>query len=521
MDYRGASTAGKLREIGRALGVRHLLLGSVRRSENHVAVNVAMIDLSNQEQQWAQHYERTFSDALRLQNELALDIARELRATLTPAEVSLTAAKPTENASAYLCYLRGRERERIVQATPELTREAIHFYEQAVHLDPGFALARARLSLCASMLLNWEADGDFRTKARTEADEALRLDPNLGEAHLASAHCYLWGDQDYDRALDALGRAADHLPNSAEIPLTAAFIYKRQNRFRDRIAALQRAEALDPMNRTVLIYLTNTLRWVRQWHEAIKSCDRQHALAGDEEMSGWRWRRAQDEFQQTGDVGALKKAIADEMASDPQAQPAWLELARYTTAMFERDYPEAARALSQVSPQSFRQIPRALAAHTKAFDEAILAVAAGADTKQDALKIADRELQTLLAPDASPGFATNRPEVDLAVIEAFLGRKEDAIRRALEAVAQVPNPPGTIERNLVSAGLALVYAQTDEPDKAISLIEHLLTVPCELQTGTIYNMTLTDLKWRWQWDPLRSHPRFQKLLAGSEPVTVY
>ncbi|HEV3410541.1 MAG TPA: hypothetical protein VG095_09610, partial [Chthoniobacterales bacterium] len=66
-----------------------------------------------------------------------------------------------------------------------------------------------------------------------------------------------------------------------------------------------------------------------------------------------------------------------------------------------------------------------------------------------------------------------------------------------------------------------VYAQVGEHDKALDLIEHLLTVPVELQDGTVYNMTLTDLKWRWVWDPLRSHPRFQRLLAGPEPKTVY
>ncbi len=67
----------------------------------------------------------------------------------------------------------------------------------------------------------------------------------------------------------------------------------------------------------------------------------------------------------------------------------------------------------------------------------------------------------------------------------------------------------------------MVYAQTGEADKAIDLIEHLLTVPGEWQSGAVYNMTLTDLKWRWQWDPLRSNPRFQKILASPEPKTIY
>ncbi|MGI9086221.1 MAG: hypothetical protein ACR2HH_00535, partial [Chthoniobacterales bacterium] len=81
--------------------------------------------------------------------------------------------------------------------------------------------------------------------------------------------------------------------------------------------------------------------------------------------------------------------------------------------------------------------------------------------------------------------------------------------------------PGSIEKNALSSALALVYARTGESEKALDLIEHLLTLPSELQGGAVYSMTLTDLKWRWLWDPLRSHPRFQKLLAGPEPVTIY
>ncbi len=110
-DYRDAATAGKLREIGRQLGVAHLLQGSVRRAENRVVVNVVLIDARSQEQKWAQRYERTFDDILLLQGTLAVEIARELHATLTPAETMVAAIKPTQDPKAYLLYLRGREIE--------------------------------------------------------------------------------------------------------------------------------------------------------------------------------------------------------------------------------------------------------------------------------------------------------------------------------------------------------------------------------------------------------------------------
>ncbi len=142
--------------------------------------------------------------------------------------------------------------------------------------------------------------------------------------------------------LENLSRTAELLPNSAEVPLTAAFIYKRQNRYRDRFAALHRAEALDPRNRRVVGYLSNTFRWVRNWPEALQASDRYAALAGDE-TNRWRWWRANDEFRLTGDIRALKKALAEEANAGPSVDCNWLDLARYETAMLERDYAGAAR----------------------------------------------------------------------------------------------------------------------------------------------------------------------------------
>ncbi|MGI8432809.1 MAG: protein kinase domain-containing protein [Chthoniobacterales bacterium] len=514
MSYRGAAPAGKLREIGRSLGVAHLLQGSVRRAGNELVVNVALVDAHNQQQEWAQHYERRFDQALRLQGELAVEIARELRVMLTPAEVTAAAAKPTENADAYLLYLRAREVE-IADDGRDQFQAATKLYQRAVDLDPNFALARARLSLCASQVFYSEASPEWKARARAEAEEALRLRPELGEARLALAHCYLWGDGDYGRALGELTRTAELLPNSAEVPLTAAFIYKRQNKYRDRFAALHRAEALDPRNRRVLAYLINTFRWVRNWREARQTCDRLVALTGDAASRSWRWGHANDEFRLTGDIGSLKKALAEEADAGPPVDCNWLDLARYETAMLERDYAAAARFLSAVPLETFRELPLPLSAHSKAFDEALLAVAGNTDSKQEALEVARNETEGRL-----DSLGLDKPNSDLAVLYAFLGRKEEAIHQAKHAIEILGKPVGSIERNEASAALAMVYAQTGESDKAIALIEHLLTVSSDLQCGAVYNMTLVDLKWRWQWDPLRSRPRFQKLLAGPEPKTI-
>ena len=515
MDYRGKRRAGKVREIGAALGVSHVLEGSVRRVADRVVLNVALIDTRDERQVWSQRYERTLTDTLSLQGELAIEIARALHATLTPAETTFAALKPTQDPEAYLLYLRARGIESDAWSAEE-DEAAIKLYQQAIDLDPNFALARARLSMCASQRANWKEPAPWKAKARAEAEEALRIRPDLGEAHLALTHYFLLGKERRRCGRAPHQRAEELLPNSPEVPLTAAFIYKRQARFRDRIAALRRAEALDPLNRRVVAYTIGTFRWVRQWPDAMHASDRFAALLPEGSGCASRLRRANDEFQLSGDINALKKAIAEVPDADAPANRDSLNVARYETAMLERDYAEAARLLAAIPSELLGEADEPASPHLKAFHEALLAVATNAEAKEQALQLAHGVVAKRLG-----ALGVDRPDEDLALLDAFLGRKDDAIRQAHQAIDHAIGPAGTIEKNRSRAALAMVYAQTGEPEKAIDLIEHLLTVPGELQSGAVYNMTLTDLKWRWQWDPLRSHPRFQKLLAGPEPKTVY
>ena len=157
--------------------------------------------------------------------------------------------------------------------------------------------------------------------------------------------------------------------------------------------------------------------------------------------------------------------------------------------------------------------------HSKCLHEALLTVAANTEGKQPALELARTTTEARAwAPEPD---REEKPGEDLALLYAFLGRKEDAIRQAHQAIEHSLGKPGTIEKNQAFASLAMVYAQTGEPEKAIDLIEHLLSVPADLRSGAVNNITLADLKWRWQWDPLRSHPRFQNILASPEPKTIY
>jgi TolB-like protein/DNA-binding winged helix-turn-helix (wHTH) protein/lipopolysaccharide biosynthesis regulator YciM len=512
--YRAPAVAGKMSEIGEALGVTHLLRGSVRRTGGRVVINASLIDVRDDRQLWSGRYDRTLTDALSLQGEVALEIARTLQATLTLEEQRGAAARPTDNPDAYVLYLRGRELDLRFNPSSEDLKAAGGFFQQAIDLDPSFALARARLSMLLSRMQG--KDPVQKAKAKMEAEEALRLRPELGEARLAITYCYFWGERDYDRALQLLSHAAEALPNSPEVHLTAAYIYKWQNKFGERIAALQRAETLDPRDPHVLNLLISTLRWVRDWPEAIRARDRLSALLPTDSATGSQFGRAHDQFRMTGNIDFLRKANAIDASASTEVDGGRLNYWLFQAAMLERDYAAAERYLSRIAAGLFADKP-----HSKSVQEVFLAVARTADqgTVAQALGSACQEVETQVASLGSElSAAAFEARANLALLYAFLGRKEDAIR---ESRALIELQTGPIEKDTATALLALVYAQTGESEEAITLIERLLTVPVILQQPAIYDITLADLKWHWAWDPLRSNPRFQKILEGPEPKTVY
>ncbi|MFL5237345.1 MAG: protein kinase domain-containing protein [Rhizomicrobium sp.] len=513
MTYRGEAAAGKLREIGKTLRVAHVLQGSVRRLANQVVVNVQLVDTRNDRQIWSERYERTLTNALSLQGEVAVAIARELQAALTPNELKVAATKPTDNPEAYLLYLKARELEMRMMVS-EVDPEAVtKLYQQAIDLDPTFALARARLSMRLSFASSG-ADGDpiLRGTALAEAQEASRLRPGMGEARLALA-LYYWGANEIDRALAELAEAEKMLPNSAEVWQTRATIYRKQNKIRERIAALRRAETLDPRDSNVLRLLVMTLRDVRDWSEAEQAGKRVQAVAHGGQRRHGIYARSWDKFRSTGKLDALRQELAAAPAGPEGDQSDIHRSFQFELAMLERDFATAERLLHELPAEAFDGDP-----HPKIMQEALVAVGRGGDRVgiEQALAAARHEIDKLRAASPNDYY----PYTNLGLIDAFLGRKEEAIREGQRAV-ELAASRSPLEENDASAALALIYARTGKSDLAMELIEHLLTVPADLTEDAIYNMTVAELKWRWVWDPLREDQRFQKILAEPEPQTVY
>src|SRR6267378_8390603 len=246
MQYRGR--APNLREIGKALGVSNILEGSVRRSGNKVRVNVQLIDANTDEHVWATDYDREFdvTDVFAIQSDLAREIANALQAKLSPAEKSQMTRKPTENGEAYLAFVQAHDLSCAMEDLTKL-KQGEQLYQRAIDLDPNFALALARYSQLESwMVRTHEGTRDHRDKARSLAEQALKLQPDLPEAHLALGFSYYYGDNNYETALKEFEIAQRALPNESEVYLAIGAIQRRQGKWADSTANLEKAASLNP-----------------------------------------------------------------------------------------------------------------------------------------------------------------------------------------------------------------------------------------------------------------------------------
>jgi TolB-like protein/Tfp pilus assembly protein PilF len=496
-----------MRAISRALGVANVLEGSVRRTGNRVLVNVQLIDARNDRHIWAERYDRAVADSIDLQGELATQIAACLKAKLASEEMARFVAKPTANSEAYVLYLTalGKEGENAIAAE--------QLYVQATAVDPTFALAHARASLLNSQISSNGDDRARKAKARAQAEEALRLSPTLGEAHMALGLCLYWGEKKYDAALKEFEVAAATSPNNAEIYNYVGGIYRRLGRWRDSVASFERALSLDPRNCNLAFFAGNNHLFMRDWPAATACYNRALKIWPDYAFA--QIGLAYLEVFRNGNPAAGRKILQNIPAvGDPDDDGA-VALARWDLAMLKRDYATAEKI---VTDPPLKDFPKAGDA-PKTFYQGRIALARGdIESAQRYFAATIPALEDWVHDD--PDVAERHAR--LGLLYAYMQRKEDAIREARRAVELEPESQDAFHGANDAANLALVYALVGEPDQAIRLIERLLSTP-----GPVWcpdysqNITLADLRLRWEWDSLRSNPRFQKILAGPEPKTVY
>jgi TolB-like protein/Flp pilus assembly protein TadD len=508
MQYRGAKR--NLRDIGHALGVGNILEGSVRRVGNRVLVNVQLIDAIHDRHLWSERYDRTLTNSIGLQGELATEIAHSLRARLNPEEKGRLASKPTNNPEAYVLYLQAREKERAALFSQEDSIAVDALYDRAVSLDPQFASAMARQSLWNSTMYMSSRSKERKNKAQALAVQALRVAPDLPEAHMALGEWFRMTERNYDAALKEFELVAHTMPNDSEILDRLGYLYRRQGRWREALANFHRVQELDP--RIPHDDEAQTAVALRDWKTARVLFRHVLEIAPDDVWVKTNFAEAL--MNGEGDFAAAR-AILETIPYpryDAGGQPILDDLVvRWRLLMLERDYTGAERLLVDFPLEEFP----APAPGLKDFFIGRTAWAKGDQPRaRELFEKVRRDWEPLVRehPD-DPSWRTR-----LGVLYAYLGRKEEALRESRRAVELVPENDA-IERPAYSTNLALVYALTGESEKAVSLIEQLLTKP-SVEVQGVHAMTLTNLR-SWKWDVLRSNPRFQEILASPEPKTIY
>jgi TolB-like protein/Flp pilus assembly protein TadD len=493
MSYRDGTR--NAREIGKALGVATLLEGSVRRIGNRVRVNVQLINADNDQHIWAEDYDRDLTDVFAIQSDLAKKISATLQAKLSPNEKARLDRRPTENPDAYLLFIQAEPYATGPDMFRDDSRKAEQLYEQAIKLDPNFAAAFA----CLSMVESWayhtfDPTSARRERARVTADQALRLQPDLPEGHLALGFSYYYGDRDYERALAEFEMAKRGLPNEAQAYMAIGAIQRRQGKWTESTANFERATALDPKNASFLFNLGFSYVAQRNFETADKIFDR--ALVAAPQAFSARALKGVVAILWKGDGKAAENQLASAApATDSGGQVISTQVWVMT---LERKFPEALQAVQQFPGEI-------LDTHTgrmpKAFFEGLIYHYQGDKLKaaaafEHARVVAEQLLHE--SPDDAPRHAL------LGEILAALGQKDAAISEGKRATELLPESQDAYDGPQISAALAEIYAWTGENDQALGLLDHLLQTPS--------GVTVPLLRLDPIWDPLRKDPRFQTLI---------
>jgi len=497
MQYRGQ--ARNIREIGKALGVSNILEGSVRRSGNKVRVNVQLIDANTDEHLWANDYDRDVTDVFAIQSDLAQSIAEALQAKLSPGEKSEMTRKPTENGEAYLAFVQAHDLSCAFEDFDKL-KQGEQLFERAIELDPNFALAIARYSQLESWIVHtFDPTPARREKARSLAERALQLQPDLPEAHLALGISYYYGDNDYDAALKEFEIAQRGLPNESEIYLYIGSIQRRQGKWAESTASMEKAVNLNPKDAWSLQNLTFNYQMLRDYQKANETIDRALALnpTGLEPLEV----KSKLAIAENGDFSVAEKAF-DVVKSVPMSKEQKLKTtgSRIDVFLLERKYREALEMAERIPDDDLKAFLPHLWSKYFYIGFARKGLHDEAGARAAFLKAkAVAEEQVKRTPDAEESH------IQLAKALAFLDERDAAVAEAQRASELRPESKDAFGGPEVMESVAQVYAILGEKDRAIEVLDGLLSRPS--------GMTVQTLKINPIWDPLRNDPRFQTLLT--------
>ena len=501
----GPGAERNMREIGRQLGVAYIMEGSVQRARDRLRINATLIDARTDAHIWAETYDRTAADLFAIQSELAQSIVTQLRAKLSPKQKAEIEERPTQDLVAFELYIQAKAIiDSYINATDVRAAllQALKSLDEAIQRDPNFVSAYCYAARANDLLFFFDLDPTPERISLADAavKTALRLRPDSAEAHFALADYLFRCKRDYDRALEELAIARPGLPNSTPFFILSGYINRRRNHFHEAERDFSTAFALDPRNPNAYNLLADTFVLQRRFPEAVNVSD--SVLAAGEQTPIVRVRRASSILWWTGDTGPLREILAKfpdmEFAGGQTPARVWM-------AMLDGNYAEAERVLADSPLQDFQDIDFSFY-FPKSWYQAMVAREKGDSARAMAAFRECREIleqRLIVKPEHARTIAV------LAQVDAGLGQKDLAIREAQHAIDLMPISKDIYDGALVLEGLAQVYVWSGDHDRAIELVQKLVSMPGYTNYGR--------LKLHPLWSPLRGDPRFEKIVNSLAP----
>ena len=501
IEYRGKRN---IRQIGEALRVSHVLEGSVRKTGARVHMNAQLIDTRTDTHVWAEQYDFDLNDLFVIQSEIAKKIAGQLNAKISAAE-SLAIEQPiTVDLTAFDLFARAKNLLLWVSSTTggdAKLLQAVDLLNQAVARDPAFFQAYCELAYAHDLLYFFRSD---HTPARLAlAEEAIktasRLRPDSGEAHLAEAENLYRGHLNYKAALAELEIAGQKLSNNARVFEMKGYIQRRQGRWEESTRNLERALDLDPRNFFALRQIAISYGHLRRYTEAASALDR--AIAVEPNVIN-QLARAFVELDSKADTRNLHQLIDSIRSKNPSALPSiadtWL-----LCALMERDTVTAEKALNALGET---RLSDDVVEFSRSFVEGLIARMTKDEEKAHAAFTAARAEQEKIV-DAQPNYG---PALCvLGLIDAALGRKDEALQEGRRAVELVPIEEDAITGETMNQYLAMIAAWAGEKELACERLAAAMRRPNSLSYG--------QLKLLPFWDPLRGDPCFEQIVGSLAP----
>jgi TolB-like protein/Tfp pilus assembly protein PilF len=496
MGYR--DKAPNVREIAKALGVSNILEGTVRRYGNKVRVGVQLIDATSDKHIWAEDYDGDLTDVFKIQTDLAHQIADALQAKLSPSEKAHLEHKSTENNEAYLAFQRAHELQCAYEDFGKL-KESEQNYERAITLDPSFAVAYARYAQLEAWIVHtFESSAASKSKARTLARRALQLQPDLPEAHLAQGFVNYYVDNDFDAAAREFEIAHQGLPNDAESYLALGAIQRRQDKWAESNASLEKAVSLNPKDVWTIQNLAINYEMERDWAAANKTIDM--ALAVDPNSLPALELKAKFAVEEKGDFGVAQDVLAkiDQLPFDP-AMKAKIAGDAVTAAALQRKFDEAIRIAEAIPDQRISSYPGALCSKY---------LTLGQLTKRQGDEAKAREYLARARKDAEQDVRENPDSGDaharLALTMAWQGERDAALAEMNRAGELLPVTKDAFSGPDIMETAAEMHALFGDAAGAVSILDQILQRPS--------SVTVATLKLNPVWDPIRKDPKFQALI---------